>query len=264
MTSTTPTGGRLDPAPRRHDGERRADPAGTHPAPQMPPCMADLGEYQTGLGGPGLECGGAEIRPECVFPGVAPVPQDRRQRRERLASEPSGRGLAGFHESPRARSRIAGRSFVTGAASIRSRMADGAPVGDRPAGGCRVRLPAGWSCASPSPYFRLPATRWRAGWNSCGFRKSTSSSGLRSPRPGRRAWRRRASGWDVSGARSAFSGRRPGVYTSAVGYAGGLTPNPNYRDGVHRPHGPRRSRPRGLRPRAGDVRRAPADLLAEP
>ena len=94
-------GGRLDPAPRRHNGERCADPAGTHPTPQMTPCMADLSQNQTGLGGPGFERGGPEIRPECVFPGVAVVPQDRRQRRERLASKPPGRGGAGRHKPPR-------------------------------------------------------------------------------------------------------------------------------------------------------------------
>ena len=93
--------GRFDPAPRRHHGERRADPAGTHPTPQVTPCMADLGEDEAGLGGPGLERRGPEVRPERFFPGVAVVPQDRRQRRERLAPASPGRGFAGFHEPPR-------------------------------------------------------------------------------------------------------------------------------------------------------------------
>ena len=38
------------------------------------------------------------------------------------------------------------------------------------------------------------------------------------------------SGWAASGARSASSGRLDGVYTTAVGYAGGHTPNPTYEE----------------------------------
>ena len=37
-------------------------------------------------------------------------------------------------------------------------------------------------------------------------------------------------GWAASGAPSASSGRLPGVYTTAVGYAGGFTPNPTYEE----------------------------------
>ena len=36
--------------------------------------------------------------------------------------------------------------------------------------------------------------------------------------------------WAASGAPSASSGRRPGVYSTAVGYAGGTTPNPTYEE----------------------------------
>ena len=34
----------------------------------------------------------------------------------------------------------------------------------------------------------------------------------------------------------------PGVYTTAVGYAGGFTPQPDLRGGVQRPHRPHRGR----------------------
>ena len=40
----------------------------------------------------------------------------------------------------------------------------------------------------------------------------------------------RRSAWAASGAPSASSGRLPGVYTTAVGYAGGFTPNPTYEE----------------------------------
>ena len=39
----------------------------------------------------------------------------------------------------------------------------------------------------------------------------------------------------------------PGVYTTAVGYAGGYTPNPTLRGGLQRQHRPHRGRARGLR-----------------
>ena len=42
----------------------------------------------------------------------------------------------------------------------------------------------------------------------------------------------------------------PGVYTTAVGYAGGFTPNPTYEEVCSRPHRPHRGRARRLRPRA--------------
>ncbi len=50
-----------------------------------------------------------------------------------------------------------------------------------------------------------------------------------SPRS-RMAVSRSSSAWAASGAPSASSGRRPGVYTTAVGYAGGYTPNPTYEE----------------------------------
>ncbi len=55
----------------------------------------------------------------------------------------------------------------------------------------------------------------------------------------RRAGAGRSSAWAASGARSASSGTLPGVYTTAVGYAGGSTPNPTYDEvcsGRDRPH----------------------------
>ena len=45
-----------------------------------------------------------------------------------------------------------------------------------------------------------------------------------------RASRRRSSAWAASGAPSGSSGKPPGVYTTAVGYAGGFTPNPTYEE----------------------------------
>ena len=45
---------------------------------------------------------------------------------------------------------------------------------------------------------------------------------------------RRCSAWAASGAPSASSGRRPGVYTTAVGYAGGHTPQSDLRGSLFR------------------------------
>ena len=49
------------------------------------------------------------------------------------------------------------------------------------------------------------------------------------------------------GAEKAFW-QLPGVVTTAVGYAGGTTPNPTYEEVVHRPNRPCRGRPRRVRP----------------
>ena len=46
----------------------------------------------------------------------------------------------------------------------------------------------------------------------------------------RRPRDRRCSRWAASGAPSGCSGRLPGVYTTAVGYAAGITPNPTYEE----------------------------------
>ena len=56
----------------------------------------------------------------------------------------------------------------------------------------------------------------------------------------------------------------PGVYTTAVGYAGGTTPNPRLRGDVLRPHRPHRGGSRRLRPGEDLLRRAPAHLLGGP
>ena len=56
----------------------------------------------------------------------------------------------------------------------------------------------------------------------------------------------------------------PGVYTTAVGYAGGYTPNPTYEEvcsGADRPH---RGRARRLRPEADELRGAAQAVLGEP
>ena len=54
-----------------------------------------------------------------------------------------------------------------------------------------------------------------------------------------------------------------GVCSTAVGYAGGYTPNPTLRRGLQRPDRPCRGRPRGVRSRAGQLRPAPEGVLGE-
>ena len=93
---------------------------------------------------------------------------------------------------------------------------------------------------------------------------STSSSGRRSSPRSPTACRPRSSAWAASGAPSACSGRLPGVYTTAVGYAGGYTPEPDLRGDLQRPHRPHRGRPRRVRPRADHLRGAPEALLGGP
>ena len=56
----------------------------------------------------------------------------------------------------------------------------------------------------------------------------------------------------------------PGVYTTAVGYAGGYTKNPTLRRGLLRPHRPHRGRARRLRPEGAALRAAPEDVLGGP
>ena len=53
----------------------------------------------------------------------------------------------------------------------------------------------------------------------------------------------------------------PGVYTTAVGYAGGFTPNPDLRRDVLRSHRSHRGRARRLRPGPHELRGAAAHLL---
>ena len=55
-----------------------------------------------------------------------------------------------------------------------------------------------------------------------------------------------------------------GVYTTAVGYAGGYTPNPTYEEVCTRLDRPHRGRARRLRPGAGLARRDPAHVLGGP
>ena len=75
---------------------------------------------------------------------------------------------------------------------------------------------------------------------------------------------RRCSAWAASGARERKFWETPGVYTTAVGYAGGFTPEPHLRRGVQRPHRSQRGRARRVRSRAGELRDAAARVLGEP
>ncbi len=56
----------------------------------------------------------------------------------------------------------------------------------------------------------------------------------------------------------------PGVYSTAVGYAGGPTPNPTYEEVCSRPHRPYRGGARRLRSQGRELRQAAADLLGKP
>ena len=56
----------------------------------------------------------------------------------------------------------------------------------------------------------------------------------------------------------------PGVYTTAVGYAGGITPNPTYKEVCSRPHRPRRGGAGRVRPCQDELRGDPPAVLGEP
>ena len=58
----------------------------------------------------------------------------------------------------------------------------------------------------------------------------TPSTARRSSRRFRPASSRPSSAWAASGAPKRSSGQLPGVFTTAVGYAGGTTENPTYRE----------------------------------
>ena len=55
-----------------------------------------------------------------------------------------------------------------------------------------------------------------------------------------------------------------GIHVTAVGYAGGLTPNPTYEEVCSRPHRPQRSGAGGLRSEEGHLRAAAQDVLGGP
>ena len=61
---------------------------------------------------------------------------------------------------------------------------------------------------------------------------ATSCSALRSSRPSRTTPSAPCSAWAASGAPSAIFWQAPGVYTTAVGYAGGLHAQPHLRGGL--------------------------------
>ena len=83
------------------------------------------------------------------------------------------------------------------------------------------------------------------------------------PVPRRPADRRR-SAWAASGAPSACSGRRTGVYTTAVGYAGGYTPNPTYEETCSGKTGHTEAVLVVFDPGQDQLRGAPEALLGEP
>ena len=58
--------------------------------------------------------------------------------------------------------------------------------------------------------------------------------------------------------------KTPGVTNTAVGYAGGFTPNPTLRGGLQRADRAHRDRQGQLRPGQGQLRAAAQDLLREP
>ncbi len=95
------------------------------------------------------------------------------------------------------------------------------------------------------------------------FLTSTPSSGHLSPGRSPRAWQRPSSAWAASGGPSDGSGRCPGVYTTAVGYQGGMTPNPTYDETCTGPDRAHRGSSRRLRPGGGLLRRAPEGLLGD-
>ncbi len=77
----------------------------------------------------------------------------------------------------------------------------------------------------PAPEDALPGRS-----SPCPCPRGTRCSARRSSRRSPRACERPCSAWAASGAPSGCSGRLAGVYTTAVGYAGGYTPNPTYEE----------------------------------
>ena len=75
-----------------------------------------------------------------------------------------------------------------------------------------------------------------------GARVSTSSTARRSSRRFRRASSSRVFGLGCFWGAERKFWQTPGVYTTAVGYAGGITPNPTYEEVCTRPHRPHRGR----------------------
>ena len=67
--------------------------------------------------------------------------------------------------------------------------------------------------------------RWRVA-----ARHTVLGTPLKGPWLANRASSRSSSAWAASGAPSGCSGRRRASYTTAVGYAGGYTPNPTYEE----------------------------------
>ena len=89
------------------------------------------------------------------------------------------------------------------------------------------------TCSSPGsrpsrspPTTRCPAVPTRSRTCPRCTRSTATASSRRSPR----GCRRPSSAPAASGAWRRSSGRRPGVYSTAVGYAGGYTPNPTYEE----------------------------------
>ena len=89
------------------------------------------------------------------------------------------------------------------------------------------------ACSSPAarPTSWAPTTRCPAATPRSASPRATRCSARRlEPPAAARASRRRSSAWAASGAPSASSGRPPASYSTAVGYAGGHTPNPTYEE----------------------------------
>ena len=107
------------------------------------------------------------------------------------------------------------------------------------------------SCAARSPTCHARPGPARPRPTRCRSPTGTPCSARRCGPVAGRAARSPSSAWAASGAPSGCSGSCPGVYSTAVGYAGRLHPEPDVRGDLLRPDRPHRGGPGGLRPGQG-------------
>ena len=96
------------------------------------------------------------------------------------------------------------------------------------------------------------------------YRRRTSSSVRRRPHPHPTGFEEVWFGTGCFWGTEEIFWQQPGVYTTAVGYAGGYTPEPVVRGGLHRPHRSHRGRPGRLRPDQDHLHRPAEGLLGNP